>query len=193
MPGSLTGHKGGRVSKARLPSDEEGLALGVGVAMQWAKLRSAAHKEFFTLVASECKRLKCTPSLWSNDELSYFATQKLFMSIPQKGIETYLVRKHQYAKKEERAELVKELGVMELSAARFRPRRCGRTSSSSRSTALRSGWCCQSQGLLLRLRAAGHQGLRVGAHARERDGRERCRFGLRARWGRLGMAGDDWG
>ena len=90
---SLFRKGGGKQSSQRLPSDAEGLALAVGTAMQWAKLRDCSNRMFFTNVAAECKRLKCTPAVWTHDEMTYFTTQKVFNSIPQKGIERYLQRK----------------------------------------------------------------------------------------------------
>ena len=89
---SLFRAKGGRQTKMRVPSDAEGLALAVGAAMQWARLRDASNRMFFTNVATEVKRLKCTPSDWSHDEMRNFVHERVFNSIPQKGLEKYLQR-----------------------------------------------------------------------------------------------------
>ena len=90
---SLFRTSGGKTCSKRLPSDAEGLALAVGTAMQWAKLRDCSNPQFFLNIASACKRLKCTPSMWTHEEMTYFTTEKVFNSIPQKGIERYLSRK----------------------------------------------------------------------------------------------------
>jgi hypothetical protein len=79
---SLFRTKGGKPSTKRLPSDTEGLALAVGIAMQWAKLHNCSNKNFFVNVGNECKRLRCTPSEWQHDELTYFATEKISRQEP---------------------------------------------------------------------------------------------------------------
>ena len=55
---SLHGAKGAKRSKIRQPSDAEGLALAVGGAMQWGRLRTSSHPMFFTNVSAELKRLR---------------------------------------------------------------------------------------------------------------------------------------
>eukprot|EP00966_Prymnesium_polylepis_P113975 2634321-Prymnesium_polylepis.1 len=90
---SLFRAKGARKSRQRLPSDAEGLALAVGAAMQWARLRDSSHPQFFLNVAMECKRLKCTPSNWSHEEMRNFVQEHVFSSIPQKGVHNYLQRR----------------------------------------------------------------------------------------------------
>ena len=79
---SLFRTKGGKPSTKRVPSDAEGLALAVGIAMQWGKLRDCSNKNFFVNVGNECKRLRCTPSEWQHDELTYFATEKISRQEP---------------------------------------------------------------------------------------------------------------
>ena len=66
------------------------------------------NRMFFVDIAAECKRLKCTPSVWSNEEMTFFVQQKVFNSIPQEGLETYFARKFTYEKAERRAELFRE-------------------------------------------------------------------------------------
>ena len=51
---SLFRTKGGKPSTKRVPSDAEGLALAVGIAMQWGKLRDCSNKNFFVNVGNEC-------------------------------------------------------------------------------------------------------------------------------------------
>ena len=68
---SLFRTSGGKTCSKRLPSDAEGLALAVGTAMQWVKLRDCSNPQFFRNVASECKRLKCTPSVWTHEEMTW--------------------------------------------------------------------------------------------------------------------------
>ena len=79
---SLFRTKGGKTSAVRMPSEAEGFALAVASAMQWAHLRSSMNRMFFVDIAAECKRLKCTPSVWSNEEMTFFVQQKVFNSIP---------------------------------------------------------------------------------------------------------------
>jgi hypothetical protein len=102
---SLFRTKGGKKSAVRTPSEAEGFALAVASGMQWARIRSAMNKMFFVDIATECKRLKCTPSEWSNAEMTFFVQQKVFNSIPQEGLEMYFTRKFTYEKAERRAEL----------------------------------------------------------------------------------------
>ena len=108
MSGSLFRHAGGKKCAVRLPSEAEGLALAVAAAMLWAKLRTSANPVFFDTIASECKRLKCTPSVWTRSEMVYFVHQKVFNTIPQEGLENYLTRKMSFVKKEERAQFFQE-------------------------------------------------------------------------------------
>ena len=105
---SLFRTKGGKTSAVRMPSEAEGFALAVASAMQWAHLRSSMNRMFFVDIAAECKRLKCTPSEWSNAEMTFFVQQKVFNSIPQEGLEMYFTRKFTYEKAERRAELFRE-------------------------------------------------------------------------------------
>ena len=72
MSSSLFRNHGGKKTMHRLPSEAEGLALGTGAAMQWARLASSDNEHFFTATSDHCKRLKCTPSDWTKAEMTYF-------------------------------------------------------------------------------------------------------------------------
>ena len=106
---SLFRNKGGKTSQVREPSEPEGLALAVAAAMQWSRLRSAINKMFFVDIAAECKRLKCTPSVWTHAEMVHFVQNKVFNSIPQEGLELYFTRKFTYETAARRTELIQEL------------------------------------------------------------------------------------
>lgn len=108
MSGSLFRHAGGKRCSKRVPSEAEGLALAAAAAMLWAKLRTSANSQFFAIIAEECRRLKCTQSVWTREEMVYFVHQKVFNSIPQDGIETYLTRTMSFVKSDERAALAKD-------------------------------------------------------------------------------------
>jgi hypothetical protein len=105
---SLFRNKGGKTSQVREPSEAEGLALAVAAAMQWSRLRCAVNKMFFVDIAAECKRLKCTPSLWTHAEMVHFVQNKMFNSIPQEGLELYFTRKFTYETAARRAELIQQ-------------------------------------------------------------------------------------
>ena len=62
----------------------------------------------YDLIASECKRFKCTQADWTRDEMVYFVHQKVFNSIPQEGLENHLTRTMTFAKREERAALFQD-------------------------------------------------------------------------------------
>ena len=105
---SLFRRAGGRTTTKRVPSEAEGFAIAVAGAMQWAHLRTSVNPMFFDLIASECKRLKCTQTVWTRDEMVYFIQQVVFNTIPQEGLENHLTRSMTYVKREERAELFKD-------------------------------------------------------------------------------------
>ena len=93
---SLHGGRGGKATtvKRHMPSDAEALALMVGCAgMLWVLRRSADNPEFFTLVASEVKRIKATSPLWTRDEMVFFFHQKILGGIPQKGFKDEYMRR----------------------------------------------------------------------------------------------------
>ena len=106
--GSLFRRKGGKKSQKRMPSESEGLAMAAAAAMQWAKLRSSSNPMFFQIIASECKRLKCTQADWSRDEMVHFVHSVVFNSIPQEGLELHLTRTMSFVKRDERARLFME-------------------------------------------------------------------------------------
>lgn len=83
---------GGKQCKFVEPTQREGLALSVGAAMQWSKLRDSCNPNFFKSIADAVKRCEGTERDWSNEDLKFFVMQRLFGGIPQYAVETWIQR-----------------------------------------------------------------------------------------------------
>ena len=104
---SLHGRFGGKkTTKQHVPAESEALALAVGCAMHWCKLRNSAHPDFFTLVAQKVKELEGTLQSWSHSELVDLFHEKVLSGIGQGtskkgGLKHYLQR--EFANKDQAA------------------------------------------------------------------------------------------
>ena len=91
MPINLFNHHGGRATAAvHVPSDAEGFALATALALYWSKQMDNTHPQFYTVVASEVKRLGCTRQTWTAGEIATLVQEKLWKKVPGGLISTYL-------------------------------------------------------------------------------------------------------
>ena len=58
----------------------------MGYSLQWAKLRSSAHGDFYSEVQQVLNVLEVTSQNWTHERLVDFCHEHLFNGIPQEGL-----------------------------------------------------------------------------------------------------------
>ena len=86
------GKGGAKQSKFIEPTQREGLALAVGAAMQWSKLRDSSNPMFFKSIAEAVKRCEGTERDWRDEDIKFFVQQRVFGGIPQYAVEAWIQR-----------------------------------------------------------------------------------------------------
>ena len=112
--------KGGPKLTRTVPSEREGLALAVGAAMQWSKLRDSNNPQFFLSIAVAVKDCEGTERNWQNEDMTFFVQQRLFGGIPQYAVEKWIQREFLTIKgaanlKEKRADVIQNFMYKYLS------------------------------------------------------------------------------
>ena len=75
-----------------MPSEREGMALAVGAALLWGKLRTSASKAFFVKISDEVRRCEGVERDFTRDDMLHFVQEVLFNGLTQKTIEQWVQR-----------------------------------------------------------------------------------------------------
>ena len=90
---SIHRHSGGKELKRKnVPTEREGMALTVGAAMLWVKLRDSSAPAFFRTISDLVKHCEGTDRDFDRDDMVWFVQERVFGGIPQYAVETWVQR-----------------------------------------------------------------------------------------------------